>query len=71
MELKKWAEAWPALHGAPPDLIRTSGGLVRLTIEGPSNAIVMLRADLLAAERWRTLTPSDADINTWLSEGSK
>jgi len=55
--IERWAEA----RGG-----RVSRTLVRVTVEGPAERLAGLRADVLAMERWRTLTPSDADVVAWI-----
>lgn len=42
---------------------------VRLTLSGSPQLLQVMRAEILAAERWRTLTPSDADILAWIRGG--
>lgn len=63
--LEQWAKDWPAAHNGEPSMIRTNRSLVRLLIEGPHDALRLMRAEMLAAERWRTLTPTPDDLARW------
>lgn len=74
-ELEAWAKTWASAGASPATsdddptwkpAIRINRSLVRLMIEGPASLLRQMRAELLAAERWRTLTPSDADIAAWI-----
>jgi len=72
-DLEAWAKTWNDLvpeDNDPKPAIRISRSLVRLTLEGPESVLRRMRAELLAVERWRTLTPSDDDIAGWIGVGT-
>ena len=54
---------WATAQGATVDET-----LTRLTIRGTPALLASVWAALLALERWRTLTPNQADLDTWLAE---
>lgn len=58
-------ERWAEERGG-----RVSRTLVRVTVEGPADTLERMRADVLAMERWRTLTPTDADVAAWIGGAS-